>query len=248
MIHDLQKLFKEEVEELNAAKKICEEAKNVGSVSVEQFVKLVSSYERSLKAMMKITKISDCQQAYLQDKKEELQKELEEIKEIEEKLKYYAYTDPMTGVSNHRIGIMKLEEEVEKCLEEKSSISICYIDIDKLKNVNDNYGHSEGDFLINTIIEIIKEVIREVDTVSRMGGDEFMIIFPNYPYESAQQSVNEILRKIKIFNENKIKPYELSFSYGIEEINENTRLTNINEIIKIADELMYQDKMSKRDK
>lgn len=246
MLHDLQSLFKEEVDELNAAKEICERSKNNGNILVEDFRRLISSYEHSLKSMMKITKISDCQQIYLQEIQEELQKEIEERKKVEEKLKYYAYTDHMTGVSNRRVGFSVLEEEVKNCLKENSYFSICFIDIDKLKNVNDKFGHSEGDYLINTIVSFIREFIKETRYISRMGGDEFMITFPKCGYQDTQETINKILKRIEEFNNKNSKQYEISFSYGIKEIDKNTKVTNADEIIKIADELMYKNKVRKK--
>lgn len=245
MLHDLQSLFKEEVDALNIAKKVCEESKNKGNVSVESFKRIISSYEHSLRSMMKITRISDCQQIYLQEIQEELQKEIQERKKVEEKLKYYAYTDHMTGVSNRRVGFSVIEEEMKNCLKEHSCFSVCFIDIDRLKWVNDKYGHTEGDYLINTIVKFIKEFIKEFRYISRMGGDEFMIIFPKCRYEDAQETMNEILKRIEEFNEKKLKSYNISFSYGIKEVNENIIINNVDEIIKIADELMYKNKISK---
>lgn len=246
MIHDLQSLFKEEVKELNIAKKVWENSKGKGAVLLEDFIRLLSSYERNLRSIMKITKISDCQQVYLQEIKEELQKEIDERKRVEEKLKYYAYTDHMTGVSNRRVGFMVLEEEVEKCLKEDSYFSICFIDIDELKVVNDKYGHAEGDYLINTIVEFIREFTKEISIISRMGGDEFMITFPRAYYKDVQKIMNSILKRLEEFNEKKLKLYKFSFSYGIKEINRDSGITNIDEIIKTVDELMYENKMSKK--
>lgn len=246
MLHDLQNLFKEEVDALNIAKKIYLESKSRGSVSIEDFQKIITSYERSLKSTMKITKISDCQQLYLQEIQEKLQKEIEERKKIEEKLKYYAYTDYMTGVSNRRAGFTVIEQELKKCLKEHSYFSICFIDIDKLKSVNDKYGHAEGDYLINIIVRFIKEFIKELRYVSRMGGDEFVIIFPNCCYKEVQEIMSKISKRVEEFNEKKIKPYNISFSYGIKDIDENTMISTGDEIIKIADALMYKNKVSKK--
>lgn len=246
MLHDLQNLFKEEVDALNIAKKIYLESKSKGSVSIEDFQKIITSYERSLKSTMKITKISDCQQVYLQEIQEKLQKEIEERKKIEEKLKYYAYTDYMTGVSSRRAGFAVIEQELKKCLKEHSYFSICFIDIDKLKSVNDKHGHAEGDYLINIIVKFIKEFIKELRYVSRMGGDEFVIIFPNCCYKEAQEIMSKISKRVEEFNEKKIKPYNISFSYGIKDIDENTVISTGDEIIKIADALMYKNKVSKK--
>lgn len=246
MLHDLQSLFKEEMDELNNAKQKCKDSENKGNVLIEHFATLISSYEKTLRSMMKLTKISDSQQVYLQQIQEELNKEIEERKKIEEKLKYYAYTDPMTGVSNRRTGFIVLEEQVNSCLKENNYFSICIIDIDQLKIINDTYGHVDGDELIKDIIEIIRICISKLDIISRMGGSEFIIIFPKCRYNQAEEIINEILKKVEEFNEMQIKPYKVSFSYGIKEINENTEITNISEIIKGADKLMYKDKKNKK--
>lgn len=245
MLHDLESLFKEEMDELNNAKQRCKDSENEGNVLIEHFIRLISSYERTLKSMMKLTKISDSQQVYLQEIQEELRKEIEERKKVEEKLKYYAYTDPMTGVSNRRTGFMILEEQVNGCMKGNNYFSICFVDIDQLKSINDKYGHVEGDYLIKDIVEIIRTCVREVDIVSRMGGDEFIIIFPKCRYHEAQEIINGISKKLEEFNELKLRPYKISFSYGLREINENTEITNIDEIIKSADKLMYENKTNK---
>lgn len=246
MVHDVQSLFKEEMDELNSAKQICKDSQNEGNVLIEYFSTLISGYEKTLRSMMKLTKISDGQQTYLQQIQEELQKEIEERKKIEEKLKYYAYTDPMTGVSNRRTGFMALEEQVNRCLRGNNYFSICFIDIDQLKRVNDTYGHVEGDHLIKDIIEIIRISIRKTDIISRMGGDEFIIIFPECRYNEGKAIMNEVLKRVDEFNEMKLKPYKISFSYGIKEVSEDTNIINIDDIIKGADELMYKDKTRKR--
>jgi diguanylate cyclase (GGDEF) domain len=234
------------VDALNIAKKICLESKNKGSVSIDDFQRIISSYERSLKSTMKITKMSDCQQIYLQEIQEKLQKEIEERKKVEEKLKYFAYTDYMTGVSNRRAGFALIEQELKKCLKEHSYFSISFIDIDKLKAVNDNYGHAEGDYLINAIVRIIKEFVKDIRYISRIGGDEFMVIFPNCYYDDAQKVIDKILEKVQEFNDKKLKPYNISFSYGIKDIDESTIISTEDEIIKIADTLMYKNKTSKK--
>ncbi|WP_411682924.1 GGDEF domain-containing protein [Clostridium thailandense] len=245
MLSDLENLFKEEMEELNNAKQRCKESQDVGNVLIEYFDKLISSYEKTLRSMMKLTKISDGQQVYLQQIQEELRKEIEERKKFEEKLKYYAYTDPMTGVSNRRTGFMVLEEQINNCIRGDNYFSICFIDIDQLRSINDIYGHVEGDNLIKDLVEIIRISIRKDDIISRMGGDEFIIIFPKYRYNEAQRIMHGVFKKVQDFNEMNLKPYKISFSHGIKEINEYTTITNIDEIIKGADKIMYENKTKK---
>lgn len=246
MPNDLENLFKEEMEELNNAKQRYKEAQNEGNVLIEYFDKLISSYEKTLRSMMKITKISDGQQVYLQQIQEELRKEIEERKRFEEKLKYYAYTDPMTGVSNRRTGFMVLEEQINNCIRGDNYFSICFIDIDQLRAINYAYGHVEGDHFIKDLVEIIRISIRKDDIISRMGGDEFIIIFPKCRYNEAQKIMRQILKRLEEFNEMNLKPYKITFSHGIKEINEYTSITNIDEIIKGADRVMYENKTRKK--
>jgi len=242
---DLSDLFGEELLELENAKAICSNEENKSDKLFPAFERLTSIYGKSLKFMMKLTKISDSQQGYLQQIQEELGREIEERKLAEKKLEYYAFTDPMTGISNRRTGLMILQKELDKTRRSKKAVSICFLDIDGLKNVNDSYGHDEGDYLINTVSHIVKSTIREADTVSRMGGDEFLIIFPDCKMGNAHEVIERVQIKMKQHDETSEKPYHLSFSYGIEEVICNKGY-NLDELIKIVDKKMYKNKLLKK--
>ena len=168
-----------------------------------------------------------------------------ELKNQHEKLEFYAFTDPMTGVSNRRTGLMILEKELELVAIRDKPLSICFVDVDGLKIVNDTYGHTEGDFLINFIISIIKSSVREIDIVSRMGGDEFLIIFPCYHEYNAKEVIESICNKLEVCNKKGEKPFKYSFSYGIIEITRDSKVS-ANEVIKAADQKMYYNKLSKK--
>lgn len=209
-----------------------------------EFQKLLLFYKKNLKSMMKLTKISDSQHKYLQEIQEELRKEIEERKKIERKLEYYAFTDPMTNTSNRRTGLMVLEKLMKSSLRNNTLITICFIDVDGLKRVNDTYGHIEGDSLLKTIAEIITSSLREGDTLSRLGGDEFLLILPNCNAKNAEQIVQRIREKMHLYDLDSPKPYSLSFSCGIREVGCNEE-SNVDDLIKQADELMYKEKLSK---
>ena len=167
-----------------------------------------------------------------------------ELNIYREKLEYYAFTDPMTGVSNRRTGILMLEKELALACRNGTPLSICFIDVDGLKKVNDLYGHSEGDCLINHIASSLKTSVREIDTVSRMGGDEFLIVFPGCFKADAEEVVGRISRHLEKYDLKGKKPYRHSFSYGIIGVSGNAS-PNVNEMIIAADEAMYQNKLSK---
>lgn len=168
-----------------------------------------------------------------------------ELKIQHEKLEFYAFTDPMTGVSNRRTGLMILEKELALVSSRDTPLSICFMDVDGLKTVNDTYGHAEGDLFINFIVSSIKSSVREIDTVSRMGGDEFLMIFPSCNESDAFDVIARVCDKLEEYNKRSEKPFKYSFSYGIIEITKNSKLS-ANDVIKAADEKMYENKLSKK--
>ena len=105
-----------------------------------------------------------------------------------EKLNYYANIDTMTGVFNRRAGMELLSREFELSKANNRNIVICFADMDRLKMINDMFGHEEGDKALVNVAEILKDSIKKTDFVIRMGGDEFLIVSP----ETTMKEVNEI--------------------------------------------------------
>jgi len=160
-------------------------------------------------------------------------------------LETYAFTDIMTGLSNRRTGLLILGKELERAHKENIPLSICYIDVDNLKKVNDTFGHLEGDHLINRVASCIKSSVREMDAVSRMGGDEFLIIFPGYKEPDAEGVVQKICSSLNEKNQADQKTYPYSFSYGIMDMTRKSK-DSVNEAISAADEKMYKNKILKK--
>lgn len=169
-----------------------------------------------------------------------------ELKIHQKQLEFYAFTDPMTGISNRRTGLMILEKELAFVFRKGTPLSICFVDVDGLKMVNDTYGHAEGDLLINFIVSSIKSSIRDIDTISRIGGDEFILIFPDCCESDAKEIVRRIYSKLEEYNSRGEKPFKYSFSFGIIEVTRDTTLS-ANDIIKVADKKMYKHKLSKKE-
>jgi diguanylate cyclase (GGDEF)-like protein len=240
-----ENLFRIELDILNEAKKIPHFKFLDEKELYDEFQKLLYFYEKNLKSMMKLTKISDSQQNYLQEIQDELRKEIIEREKIERKLEYYAYTDPLTDTANRRTGLMVFEKLMKSSSRNNAPLTICFIDIDGLKRVNDTYGHNEGDNLIKTIATIISSSLRDVDTISRLGGDEFLLILPNCNAKNAEMIVQRIREKMDLYNLSDKKPYSLSFSCGIEQVSCDEE-TNVDDIIKRADENMYTEKICRR--
>lgn len=159
-------------------------------------------------------------------------KQLEEI----------ATRDQLTKLSNRRKIDEVLEYEFEKLRRYKSHISIIIIDIDKFKEINDNYGHQTGDTVLKELSQILKKNIRKADTLGRWGGDEFLIICPNTTIEEAGVLAENLRYLIEQFDFTEIK--KVTSSFGIASNIQSDNL--LYSIIKRADTGLYKAKESGR--
>lgn len=213
---------------------------NMLNLMVDQFDKLIRDAE-------KIIRIGDGQQEYLHKIQNELRREIEDRIRAEEKLKYIAAIDSLTSCYNRGMGITFLQNEINNIRRNKGYFSVCYIDINGLKYVNDNFGHFEGDELIVMTCKFIKNVISDSDILCRLGGDEFIILFPNSKQEDTEKILSIILSNIEKENTKKLKPYDISFSYGIVQVDSYNNCS-IDHIIQLADTKMYEYKQKYKQK
>lgn len=162
------------------------------------------------------------------------------------KLTYYANTDTMTGALNRRAGLELLDRKLHLSKACGESFVICFVDVDRLKLINDTFGHEEGDKLLINAAKILRGSIRETDLVIRMGGDEFLIVFHRATMKEANKLWYRISKNIEEINKNNDK-YDLSLSCGFYEYRkEMKKEISINDLIKKADMEMYKRKMTKR--
>nr|WP_239550860.1 ABC transporter substrate binding protein [Halanaerobacter jeridensis] len=171
--------------------------------------------------------------------------DITERKEAKERLKDRAYYDALTGVYNRHIGLQILEEEKRK-LASGEKLSVCFVDVNNLKTVNDNYGHKEGDRLIKLVAMTVSREIRTSDKLIRLGGDEFLICFPQCDVELADKIWQRIRNKFRLINQKTNKPYQISASHGIAEYKGQQEIS-VEELITIADEKMYAEKQKMKE-
>ncbi|AKA69069.1 GGDEF domain-containing protein [Clostridium scatologenes] len=233
--------FEAEKTLIKESKELIKSEKHDKKVLIENFSQVIEKFDKMIRDAEKIIKISDGQQEYLHRIQSDLKKEIEDRIRAEEKLKYFAAIDTLTGCYNRGMGIALLENEIKSIRRNKGIFSICYIDVNGLKYVNDNFGHFEGDELIVTMCKSIKKAVREKDILCRLGGDEFLVLFSNSEIKNVENIVERIKSNISMENEKKIKPYYISFSYGIFEVDYDSNLS-IDEIIRKADAKMYENK------
>ena len=156
----------------------------------------------------------------------------------EEYLTEKSFYDFLTGCYNRNFFELKMKEYSSAI-----GIGIIVCDMDRLKEINDNLGHTFGDDIIKVFSEKLKNSIEDNDFIFRIGGDEFVIITENKEYDYLQDLVFKIKESFKIYNENK-KSFPISVSIGYHMKSKSKE--GIKDVFKIADYLMYQNKIKNR--
>lgn len=110
--------------------------------------------------------------------------------------------------------------------------ALAYIDLNRFKQINDNYGHDVGDQILKLLVNTLRSVIRKSDSIVRMGGDEFLVVLKDCPVEKAKEIMDNAKEKFNSFHE--LKP---DFSYGVV-----SGSSNLQEALFKADKLMYEMK------
>ncbi len=169
--------------------------------------------------------------------------DITERKRAEDELKVMATTDALTNVPNRGTGLLLFGKQLQMAKRNNMKLSVCYIDFNDLKGINDTYGHQEGDEALKRVANYLKEVLRAIDIVCRLGGDEFLIVLPQCPLENARSVWQRIANHIQQFNESGIKPYKISLSHGFAEFDPADEKT-VDQLIAVADQEMYKDKQT----
>lgn len=179
------------------------------------------------------------------DLRNTLESTVNELKEKNRILGFISEYDQMTGCLNRR----GLAERVQTLLHEKEGQKAIVVlaDLDHLKEINDYFGHTEGDFAIKGAATILQQTFGKSTILSRIGGDEFMAFF--LP-DQASLTANALKKKIdvnnKFFNESANKPYYVDLSVGCYDYICNPRQT-LQDLMDMADRLLYEDKEGRRD-
>ncbi|XDD48596.1 GGDEF domain-containing protein (plasmid) [Leptospira sp. WS39.C2] len=171
------------------------------------------------------------------------------IKALHDQLRETAIRDVMTNLYNRRYMEERIEQEFQRCRRHKSNLSLAMIDIDKFKNVNDTYGHEVGDLVIKRLANELKSSFRKSDIISRFGGEEFVILFPETGIADACRildKVRELVSKIEIKSDANDK-FNFTFSGGVAGGDLSAFETNA-ELLRIADKNLYEAKSSGRNK
>jgi len=160
-------------------------------------------------------------------------------------LKAQALTDSLTRLYNRRGFLALAEQQYKLSRRAQSEFLVVFADMDGLKQINDHYGHAEGDYAILKTAEILKKTFRESDIIARIGGDEFVILHVDANEDNAQGITQRLEENLKEFNQENRRPYQLSLSFGVTYFNPSGEIS-LEEVLKKADEQLYQQKMEKK--
>jgi len=171
--------------------------------------------------------------------------DITERKQMEEELKRLAHYDTLTGSCNRGYGLALLDRELKFAQRRKTSVLLAYIDVDNFKGINDTFGHEEGDKVLKDVVKLLKSTLREIDIICRMGGDEFLLIFPDSSLQDASLIKERINKNLIKLNHSLKKPYKIELSVGLF-CYDPANPQPMDELIRIADQRMYEDKKNKK--
>lgn len=182
-----------------------------------------------------------------EDANRALAEEIAHRKILEVELQHQALTDPLTGLSNRRQYEMLFHRELARHKRHQTPLALGMIDLDHFKRINDEHGHEFGDQVLRTVGEALREPLRSCDILGRFGGEEFILILPETNLEQAidiAERMRKALRSAAIIKDG--QTIHITATFAITEVCDKDQ--EISDVIRRADEALYQGKRAGRDR
>jgi diguanylate cyclase (GGDEF)-like protein/PAS domain S-box-containing protein len=172
----------------------------------------------------------------------------EERRRLIEKLEFLSNTDVLTGLLNRRALIGRLEYEIDRAQRYGAELSLILCDLDRFKEVNDSFGHAEGDRALRIVSEILKCSLRKSDIVGRYGGDELMIVLPDTSIRGAEDFAERLRHAVEHTSFQTIsgKSVAMSISLGVTGLDLHERDAGHDALVRRADTALYHSKKKGR--
>ena len=152
-------------------------------------------------------------------------------------------TDELTGLHNRRGFLALAEQQLKLAQRTKRGLALVFVDLDGFKQINDRFGHQQGDRALMDVAQILKATFRGSDVIARVGGDEFAVLAIEASQDSGEILKARLCEKLKNHNEQTANGFKISFSYGVVNFDPE-HPCSLEDLMASADRAMYAKKRS----
>jgi diguanylate cyclase (GGDEF)-like protein len=170
---------------------------------------------------------------------------LRDRQRVLEELRTLSLSDELTGLYNRRGFFILAEQQIKIANRTRRGMLLVSADLDGLKKINDGFGHHEGDRAIVDAAQLLRQSFRESDIISRIGGDEFVILITEKPEINAEVLFTRLEKNLEVHNHRVHRPYSFSISMGVATFDPQNP-ADLNTLLVEADKSMYENKKHKR--
>lgn len=163
-------------------------------------------------------------------------------------LRQLADTDPLTGVANRRAFERRLDDELDRARRYDQVVTLVLVDVDDFKRINDTHGHATGDRVLRQLAGLLKRELRTMDSIARIGGEEFVVVLPETGSTGARLFADRVLRRVAAhdFGEGGLVIHATA-SAGLATFPDD-RVADAEGLLKLADENLYRAKHAGRNR
>lgn len=172
-------------------------------------------------------------------------KDITERKRMEDELRNRSLTDELTGLYNRRGLYALAERELKLASRHGKGIYLLYADMDGFKEINDTFGHEEGDKALKDAADVLRQTFRSSDIISRIGGDEFVIVPTGTSGDNIDVIIGRMQANLDLCNSRENSRYRIAISVGVSYYNPEYPVS-VDELLTRADECMYDNKRRKK--
>ena len=211
----------------------------------QEVLRTVNAALRQPTIPARLPQTGQLQRDHLQLLADKLYQKVSELETANERLRTLSLSDELTGLNNRR-GFMILATGLLKFAQRANHpLCLVYIDMDRLKYLNDTFGHSEGNAALIEFGRILTETFRDSDVVARLGGDEFVILTIDASESDLDNIQTRLQNNVAAYNLRSTNGHDLSFSLGVIQVDITAPVT-MEELLSRADAAMYKHKQSRK--
>ncbi len=171
---------------------------------------------------------------------QELEQNLTELQQAQDTIKHMAYHDALTGLPNRHYFEERLAQALREARQRNRRMSVIFLDLDRFKFINDTFGHTLGDHVLQQIAHRLETIIRKGDMAARVGGDEFTLLLPDASAEEAVEVAERVLQRVREPQEILGRQFRVTASLGITVFPEDGQ--DAEALLRNADIAMYKAK------